>query len=315
MDCKIKVRDGSEVKVRDVHNEILDIMDEIDRICRKYDITYGLMAGSALGIQNYNGFIPWDDDIDIFVKRDDYERFLEALDKELDDKIYYHCYEKNKKYNILIPTMKIRKRGTYIEEVNCLLDNRCSGNGVFVDVVTYGHINKNKFIDELYRTLVKLFVLPYILIDNLGFNPRIIKWILNKIDRHYEKISKNSDLISQSILIPWEKFRKEPVFKESDVYPVREYDFEGRKYYSYNNIPNIASKWWGERSYRHDMSKEWVETLPLEKRVCKHIKDVNLKGDIPNNKGKIKLDITIKVCSWLILFLIIFVVLKLIGVI
>ena len=67
-------------------------MDEIDRICRKYNITYGLIAGSALGCINYGGFIPWDDDIDIFILRSDWDKFIEALDKELGKDFYYHCY-------------------------------------------------------------------------------------------------------------------------------------------------------------------------------------------------------------------------------
>lgn len=51
--------------------------------------------------------------------------------------------------------------------------------------------------------------------------------------------------MSQPILIPWEKFMKEPVFLKEDILPVKEYMFEGRSYYSYNNIENVLKKWYG----------------------------------------------------------------------
>ena len=71
--------DGTKITVRDLQLEVLSIMDEIHRVCVKNNIRYGLMAGSALGIVNYKGFIPWDDDIDVCVMREDWEKFIEAL--------------------------------------------------------------------------------------------------------------------------------------------------------------------------------------------------------------------------------------------
>ena len=161
-DVIIHIRNNKEISLSKVHKEVLSIMDEVDRICRKYNITYGLIAGSALGSVNYGGFIPWDDDMDVFILRSDWDKFIHALDQELGDEFYYHCYDKDNRYNILIPQMKIRKKGTYVEEENILLDNRCKGNGVFVDVVTYGDINENKVIDEVFRTIIKLFVIPIV---------------------------------------------------------------------------------------------------------------------------------------------------------
>ena len=63
-DVVIHIINNKEISLKKVHKEVLSIMDEVDRICRKYNITYGLIAGSALGSVNYGGFIPWDDDMD-----------------------------------------------------------------------------------------------------------------------------------------------------------------------------------------------------------------------------------------------------------
>jgi lipopolysaccharide cholinephosphotransferase len=289
IEYKVKVRNGLEVKVRDIQEEVLEIMDEIDRICRKYDITYGLIAGSALGIVNYGGFIPWDDDIDVFILRDDWERFVEAIDKELKDKFYYHSYSQDNRYNILIPQMKIRKRDTYVEEENILLDNKCDGNGLFVDVVMYGEVNKSKFVDEVFRTIVKLLAIPTVIIDNLGINPVFFKKMILGVDKFYDKISKGSGLYSQPITIPWEKFMEEPVFRKDDIFPVKEYCFEGRQYYSYNNIEKILKKWYGNNCLKKWNSEKncFEETLSIDKRVAKHIRDINFSKDVPKN-GKYK---------------------------
>ena len=58
----------------------------------------------------------------------------------------------------------------------------------------------------------------------------------------------------------------EPVFLKEDVYPVREYEFEGNKFYSYNNIEKIMKEWYGPNCLKKWNGKEWEETLPKEKR-------------------------------------------------
>ena len=60
----------------------LEILDLIDEICRKNDIHYSLYAGSLLGAVRHHGYIPWDDDLDICMSRDYYERFIIAWNKE-----------------------------------------------------------------------------------------------------------------------------------------------------------------------------------------------------------------------------------------
>lgn len=61
----------------------LEVLSRIDRICTKYGIQYFAEWGTLLGAVRHNGFIPWDDDMDIAMKREDYERFLEVADSEL----------------------------------------------------------------------------------------------------------------------------------------------------------------------------------------------------------------------------------------
>ena len=279
-------KNNNKITVRDLQLEILTIMDEIHRVCEKNNIKYGLIAGSALGIVNYKGFIPWDDDIDVCVERKDWNKFIQALEKDLNEDFYFQCFEKDKRYNTIMgPTMKVRKKNTYIKEKNFLLKNRCkSGDGIFVDVIIYDNICESKFIDQLNRSVIKI-VMPFIvLLDNLHINPILLKkfvvWYSNKYARKYE----DSKLMSQPISVPWEKFMHEPVFLKEDILPFKLYEFEGRQYYSYNNIKKILKQWYGPNCLKKWDGKKWVETLPLEKRKPKHTVDLNLHGSEPIEK-------------------------------
>ena len=105
--------DGSKVTVRELQLELLEMMKDIDAICKKHNITYFLSSGSCLGAVRHKGFIPWDDDMDIAMSRDEFKKFIKALDKDLPKRKYcYHCYEKSKKYTVTWPAMKIRKKKT-----------------------------------------------------------------------------------------------------------------------------------------------------------------------------------------------------------
>lgn len=274
-------KDGSKITVRDLQLEVLEIMDEIHRVCVKNNIRYALIAGSALGCVNYQGFIPWDDDIDLCVLKEDWDKFIDALNKDLDSKFYFQCFENDKKFNVINgPTMKVRKRGTYIEEVNFLLKNRCeTGNGIFVDVIIYDNVAESKLNDQIHRSFIKLLMPFYVLIDNLHIPhvafSKFIRWYSNR----YARKNENSSLISQPISVPWEKFLKEPIFKKEDVFPFKLYKFEGREFYSYNNIEKILKQWYGDNCLKRWNGSKWEETLPVEKRKPKHTAYINLKGE------------------------------------
>lgn len=69
-----------KISVDEMKSIELEIMDEIDRVCREAGIAYCLGYGSCLGAVRHDGFIPWDDDMDVVMLRADYERFLEVFD-------------------------------------------------------------------------------------------------------------------------------------------------------------------------------------------------------------------------------------------
>ena len=93
----INTSTGKKILVTDLQKEVVSIMDEIDKVCRKNNIRYCLMAGSALGAYNYGGFIPWDDDMDVCIRIEDWDLFIEAMKKDLPKGFYFDSYEIDKK--------------------------------------------------------------------------------------------------------------------------------------------------------------------------------------------------------------------------
>lgn len=82
----------------ELHTVLLDAMKDIDRICRENGLKYFLHAGTLLGAFNHKGFIPWDDDVDISLMREDYEKLLEILNRDFSHKYFVHNYKSDPNY-------------------------------------------------------------------------------------------------------------------------------------------------------------------------------------------------------------------------
>ena len=68
---------SQEITTRRIQEKMLDILVYFDRFCRENGLTFTLCGGTALGAVRHGGFIPWDDDVDVFMLREDYERLQE----------------------------------------------------------------------------------------------------------------------------------------------------------------------------------------------------------------------------------------------
>ena len=73
----------------------LELLEEVDRICKKCNIHYNIIAGTLLGAVRHGGFIPWDDDADVALLRSEYEKFRKACETELDTTRFYFQDHRN----------------------------------------------------------------------------------------------------------------------------------------------------------------------------------------------------------------------------
>ena len=98
----------------ELQNKILEIALYIDSVCEENDIDYCLMGGSALGAKRHGGFIPWDDDLDVFMTPTEYEKFRTVFQEKGDHKKYY--LQEWGAVDGMVTISKIRMNGTtYLE--------------------------------------------------------------------------------------------------------------------------------------------------------------------------------------------------------
>lgn len=108
----------------------LEILDEFVHVCEKYGLRYYLVGGTLLGAVRHQGFIPWDDDIDVAMPREDYDRFADVAASELGPQYFYQSPETDPYY--FLTYAKMRKNGTEIYEER--FKNARFHKGIFIDI-------------------------------------------------------------------------------------------------------------------------------------------------------------------------------------
>lgn len=131
-----------------LQKELFSMYKDILRVCKEHDIVPYLVGGSALGAIRHQGFIPWDDDVDIGMTRADYERFIRVFEKELSEKYILNAPNYSEKPKARFP--KIYKKGTIFKGAYDV--NANSLNGFFVDIFIIENIPRNRIIRKFKGT-------------------------------------------------------------------------------------------------------------------------------------------------------------------
>ena len=131
--------------VKQVQQKILEVMKYIDALCRKHGITYYIMGGTALGAVRHGGFIPWDDDLDIFMTPAEYDKFKRVFESDNSPLFVLQEWRTTPNY---LEYAKVRMNGTtFIEEV--YKERRDLHQGIYVDIMILHKVPKNKFVQKL----------------------------------------------------------------------------------------------------------------------------------------------------------------------
>ncbi len=137
--------------LRKVQLTQLEILKKTKHICEKYGLTYWLDSGTLLGAVRHKGFIPWDDDLDIGMFRDDYEKFLRIAPLEFGE--FYHLQQWKSDNCYGLSFAKVRKAGTvYIETKS---QKSSAENGIYIDIFPYDNYGNRLWCQGIPLKVIK----------------------------------------------------------------------------------------------------------------------------------------------------------------
>ena len=140
----------SPMSVKDIQDVCLDILKEFHSFCITNNLRYSLEGGTLLGAIRHQGYIPWDNDVDVMMPRPDYNRFV-ALYK---DNEKYACFADEKKNGFIAYARLADMKRTYVKPVNRWANR---DTGVWIDVFPVDGVENNK--KEFDKTVKKIFKL------------------------------------------------------------------------------------------------------------------------------------------------------------
>lgn len=230
-----------ELTIKEKHEIILEIMKDIDKFCRENDIPYTISAGTMLGAIRHGGFIPWDDDADLFMLREDFDRFV---------KIY-----KSPKYHLLFNTRgekeflasgyaKVSDPATRIEDNKTLTEY-----GVYVDIFPLDAVpedpkEQHDFMHSIMSTHNRLHHrMKKDIVSIIKSYRHSLDWWWNKLDSqvHSGKYD-DSPLVAQAIGTT--NYRT--VLEKSRFDSLVDIEFEGYKFLGFNDPHSYLVMLYGE---------------------------------------------------------------------
>lgn len=138
---------------------MLNMLKEVDRVCREHNIPYWLDHGTLLGAVRHQKFIPWDDDLDISMLRGDYEKFLNVAPQSLSKDLFLQNYDTDREFTY--PFTRIRDNNSLligVEEVGVQIEYH---QGIFMDIFPVEKLSARKWVRYFWRSVVfkKLYLI------------------------------------------------------------------------------------------------------------------------------------------------------------
>lgn len=222
---------GEGTPLRNVQLKMLDILVVVDRLCKKNDICYWIDFGTLLGAVRHKGFIPWDDDLDIYVHEKDFDRFQIVCLEQLPDDLFLQNEKTDPDSHMGNGMVKVRDRNSlFIHD----FDNfkKEYNKGVFVDVF------KAKIYPRMNSRVLKyLFTRIKFAHGFFKYYPElnlknIICFFLYPISYVFHKSLIQLFSIGKPCLIGVtpESYTYGMLAKIDDVFPLQELEFEGHRF-------------------------------------------------------------------------------------
>lgn len=258
----------------------IEILGEIERICNEHNIKFCLTGGTLLGAVRHKGFIPWDDDIDIAMSREDFEKFCDICKTKLSKNYYLHYINTDNKYWLTFA--KVRKNNTLLDEKN--ISHLNVKKGIYVDIFPLDAIQTNSgLLFKVKSKLIKL--IQIILVYKIGINfnknkSNLVRILLFAFPiKFFHKIcnylmtldskKKNKYIVNYSSIY---NVKKE-LFPYDCYFPFVNIEFEGKTFYAPNKYKEILSQVYGD---------DYMKLPPKEKRITHNPVRLSFDLDNPN---------------------------------
>lgn len=242
----------------------MDILIDFDRICRENGIKYSLAYGTLIGAVRHKGYIPWDDDIDVIMLRDEFEKFIAVKDTLMDDHTFI-ALQTNKLYSASLA--KIYNNKTVLKEIK---HRDLCDIGVYIDVFVFDYVPtvviKRRFLyyEALLCRKIWAFSTYYpstkfkieSKLRNLAASWQLGRkaniWLNKKLERQ-----KKSSLVCAMLFVyrwDWETFNLE------EFESLREIEFENHLFMCFRNYDMFLTRWYGD----------YMKLPPENERVIGH---------------------------------------------
>ncbi len=244
------------------------ILLEFDKICKNFDIPYILIGGTLLGAVRHKGFIPWDDDIDVALLREDYERLQEIMPKALRSEFFWQDWNTEKNYPQNFA--KIRVKGTVYAESNM---NACENKGIYIDIFPLDNVPESRLSFLLFRirhTLLRVLIFAKLIgreyrslsvlhalagFVSSFFSIDFLRGAQNRVYKNLKSIKTGKVC---NIFGSWGMRRE--TFNKDWIFPLGEAEFETKTFPVPRDCHAFLSHLYGD----------YMELPPVEKRVSHH---------------------------------------------
>ncbi len=247
----------------------LGIMEYIHEVCQKIGVKYFLAYGSLIGAVRHNGFIPWDDDMDICMLRDDYEKLQDYMIAHPDERYELMSYKNN--VNYVYPFMKVQDNHTYLVEEDVRID---SDMGIYIDIFPVdGYEDDQAFKDKMTKIIKKRQLSCYTfkgisntksVVNSIIRYVSVIIFYFTKTNKYVSQIDElaKSRKVDDYELVDYLIYKDmhKPVWKREWLEQTITGVFEGKEFMIPKNYHEILTSDYGD----------YMQLPPVDQRVSHH---------------------------------------------